>query len=1115
MKKILLTLVCFLSVFGVSAREETFQPEKIQDGVILHCFVWPLRDIINELPAIADAGFTAVQISPMQAPNVAGQPWYYTYGPCDYRFYESVLGSRADLTELCEKAASYGIKIIMDVAANHIIHDGEDPWRAPGQTADPWWREEGRAIMDQGDVKWDSRWSFTHQNIFGFEVVTSREDVQQRMREYLADLRSMGVAGIRWDSAKHIAVPSEGDNFWAAVLDGSGLWHYAEILYGIDYADKLIKEYGDLLSMTDVGFDGKSPENPYHAYNIPRQRCVFWAESHDTFSNDQTGSQRISQNDIDRRWALVASRKGASALYFSRPGLLPKDDIKLAVKGSNHFTAPEVREVNIFHNIMGNEPEDFYNSGNVAAVYRRKGVVIVTETPGTVEIPCKNLLTGLTYSDQITGNGFQIVGDKLVGEVGASRIAVVYDGSQAKAPLASVSIAPLTRAFTSETATFTLFPSYCGSATYSIDGKPAVTITEPTKITIGEGVDYDCDITIKWQAGEGEQQNTGEFVITKADPKPTYVFMRSDRDWDDLKAYTFIYDYDTNNGQWPGEEMTYDPDMTIRGKTGWWKANVPDYLKIDGMAMVSTSGTYRYPADGVPGIPLDRKSMTFEYEAGKWTVTQIDDEDILEGDKFNEITDGLPSSSWGKLRRFMASCKALDGTFTIDVLLPEDYDPQLDGGYPVIYANDGQNLFDDAIAFGGKSWNVDAALGTLSDKALVRDAIIVGIHNRSTLRPSDYIPEKVCTEHIAAADQQDSGMWSLTDGIFNSDEYTAFLAGTVKRNIDRLFNTASDRANTFTMGSSMGALAALYAVCEYPDVFGGAACLSTHWIGDFNYSNTIFPEAMASYLSANLPSPADHKLYLDRGTADLDAAYEPWETQMRSLIREKGYNESDGSLSTFTDEGASHNEYYWARRVDRPLYYFLALPGTVYNPGTPEEEEFHVVFCDSRYTWAAPAAFTWTGTTGILQLGNWPGTKMTATTYLGEPAWEIRFRHSTAPSNIIFNDGRATGAVQTKDLPFLNHYVYTFDGPVSPFSSVGITAGDTSDIEVSIEGSEIVIRSATATDMLLSSIDGRCRVIPVHPGENRYAAPEPGIFIVAIPGHPTRKLAVRRTHAHR
>lgn len=1109
MKKLLLPLACAVMALSSAGNSTpSYIPENIQDGVILHCFVWPLRDVIDELPNIANAGFTAVQISPMQAPNVAGQPWYYTYGPIDYAFYEGALGTRADLIELCEKADNYGIKIIMDVCANHMMADGANKWRAPEQYTVDWWRTDGRAISEQGEVRWDSRWSMTQQNIFGMEVATSRSDVQQRMRDYLADLYSMGVRGIRWDSAKHIAVPSEGDNFWPSVIKDCGMWTYAEILGDINYAPELMGEYIDLMSVTDITFNGWDSKSWQYSGKMPRTRSVYWSESHDTFSNGQDDSQKTPQHDIDRRWALVSSRKGASALYFSRPELLPKDDIKLAVKGSTHFTAPEVSEVNKFHNFMGAEPEEFYIYSGVAAVYRRKGVVIVTEKPGKVEIPVKNLITGLHYTDHVGGTEFTISGDKMVGEVGESCIAVVYDASELTAPAAAVSIWPETMSFTTQTATYTLTPAYCTKATVRINGANPIEISEPTKFTIGEDTDFEKDIKIEWQGGEGDRAASGEYVITKIDPNPTYVFLRSDADWSRLKAYTFIYDSTGLIGAWPGIEMTFNPDITIDGKSDWWVCEIPEKYKLTGMAMVSTSGKYRYPDNGEPGIPVEGKSIAFEYISGEWQTSLLNHSDISGLDSFIEVTGDLPKATWGKVHRFNTHSPQLDANFIVDVLLPEGYDPNREEGYPVVYANDGQGLYDGSFAHTGHSWNLDVTLEKLAKKELIYEPIIVGINNRGTLRPSDYIPEKPCTEYIPEQQRQASGMWTITNNTMNADEYIEFIATTLKSHIDRTFNTAPDRTHTFVMGSSMGALSALYAMCEYPDVFGGAACLSTHWIGDFNYDNTLFPEAMLGYLKDHLPSAENHKLYLDRGTIDLDAAYAPWEPKAHALAQEKGYNISDGSLLTHTDEGASHNEIAWAARVDRPLYFLLGRPNTEYEPDLVETEEYHVMFRDNRYPWATPTVFTWSEKTGVLHLGNWPGRRMTQVYYDSQYIWEIKFTHSDAPTHIIFNDGNATGAVQTADLPFHNNYVYSFDGPVSPLTSSIEEATSDSDISVEVAAGEIIIDAATPMLMTISSVAGHSETVKLSSGKNRIPVGTSGIYILHGDGFTARKVAV-------
>lgn len=607
---------------GAQEKSANYLPPTIQDGVILHCFAWPLRDVIEELPAIAEAGFCAVQLSPMQAPNVAGQPWYYTYGPCDYRFYESVIGTRADLIELCAKAEELGIKIVMDIAANHLIHDKEDAMRAPLQYTDPWWFEDDRCVrlQDQGNITWDSRWSFTHQNIFGNEIKTDRADVQQRMREYLDDLWAMGVRGIRWDSCKHIGVPSEGDDFWKGVLEGRDeLWTYGEILGGIDYAPELLPEYAEYMSMTDAYTDHHGQYNALHWQNIPRTRCVFWAESHDMFSNDETGTRALSQEDIDRTWALAAARQGATALYFSRPSGRSKNEIKLAVKGSTNFKNPEVAEVNKFHNLMGNLPEDYAAAEGYTAIYRQKGVVIVADREGEISVPVRNLMSGQNYVDHISGSTFTITGDKLVGTVGPKRIAVVYD-PDIERPRPYMEFSPGISVFSDESVTLLLTTHSTDKGSYSVNGAPRINFTRSTHVTVGEGLPNGSEITIDWTAGDGDQAVSGSYILTKREKIDTYVYLRSDVDFSSLNVNCFIYGADgSNNAGWPGLPMDFDASLSINGKSGWWTYSVPQEFTYGGYAMVNTSGSYRFPADGVPGIPLEGKSLAFEYNGGKWT----------------------------------------------------------------------------------------------------------------------------------------------------------------------------------------------------------------------------------------------------------------------------------------------------------------------------------------------------------------------------------------------------------------------------------------------------------------------------------------------------------------
>ena len=113
----------------------------------------------------------------------------------------------------------------------------------------------------------------------------------------------------------------------------------------------------------------------------------------------------------------------------------------------------------------------------------------------------------------------------------------------------------------------------------------------------------------------------------------------------------------------------------------------------------------------------------------------------------------------------------------------------------------------------------------------------------------------------------------------NSDNYLKFIVKELKPFVDKNFSVSSDKANTFIAGSSMGGLISLYAICEYPDVFEGAACLSTHWPGVFNADHNPIPKAFMDYLKKHLPDPKTHKIYFDYGDQTLDAMYGPFQNR--------------------------------------------------------------------------------------------------------------------------------------------------------------------------------------------------------------------------------------------
>ena len=255
----------------------------------------------------------------------------------------------------------------------------------------------------------------------------------------------------------------------------------------------------------------------------------------------------------------------------------------------------------------------------------------------------------------------------------------------------------------------------------------------------------------------------------------------------------------------------------------------------------------------------------------------------------------------------------------VDVWVPEGYG----GGerYDVIYMQDGQMLFDPSAAWNGKSWDAGRTLSRLIKSGQVHGTLIVGIWNGGAHRHAEYFPGKMLK--LIPQPQRSHFIESALAGKSRSDDYLRFLVEELKPYIDGHFATRPEKAHTFVMGSSMGALISIYAICEYPEVFGGAAGLSTHWIGSFE-ANAWAPLAAINYLSGHLPDPKDHRLYMDHGTVGLDALYGVAQAVIDQVVLDRGYTAANWSSRQF--EGAGHSEDDWARRFDIPVQFLENTP---------------------------------------------------------------------------------------------------------------------------------------------------------------------------------------------
>ena len=260
----------------------------------------------------------------------------------------------------------------------------------------------------------------------------------------------------------------------------------------------------------------------------------------------------------------------------------------------------------------------------------------------------------------------------------------------------------------------------------------------------------------------------------------------------------------------------------------------------------------------------------------------------------------------------------------IDIWLPEGYpDSSL---YPVLYMHDGQMLFDSSITWNHQAWDVDDVTSGLMSENKIRKCIVVGIWSDGTTRHADYFPEQPFNsldkkdKDTVTAQLQRSGR-TINQFKPQSENYLKFIVKELMPYMRKNYAIAKGKQNTFIAGSSMGGLISLYAICCYPNVFGGAACLSTHWTGTFTDVNNPIPNSFLHYMRRHLPDPQSHILYFDCGDQTLDALYPSIQQKADKILVEKGYNETN--WKTVYVPGADHSEKSWKKRLDIPLTFLL------------------------------------------------------------------------------------------------------------------------------------------------------------------------------------------------
>jgi len=641
--------------------------DNVKDGAILHAFCWSFNTIKQNMADIAEAGYTTVQTSPANACNDShpqmklftdedgnGGCWWWHYQPTDWTIGNYQLGTEDDYKAMCAEADKYGVKIITDVIPNHTTPDrsrvAQSLYDAAGGK-DALYHANGFNAITQ----WGNRKECTTGMMGGLpDVDTENTGFQEYYIKYCNQLIADGCDGFRYDTAKHIGVPSDpkddkntrGKNdFWPVAVgqqavdgtstklsDPSKLFIYGEVLQGDNVPTE---EYAKYIDQTASSYGGKLRgaigSNNFEVGNISDwchsnpDKIVTWVESHDTYCNDHE-SGWMSDWQIRACWAIITARKQGTPLFMSRPdgsngssGNYWGNNV-LGAKGNNQFKDPEVVACNHFRNAMVGESEYMSNptgSSSLLVIERgTKGAVIINLGSQVSNVKLSKMADG-TYTEEVSGSTVQVSGGTLNFDVKGGSIAVVYDASATASKSAKISASKATGSTFTSPFDLTLSVRNAESATYKTSDGQEGSISSSTKVTIGEKAEVGDTVTVTVTAkGTDGETVTETYKYTMADAPsfPTDATFMIVAKKSDFSSAPFLYIYEDKkalNGDWPGAKMEdFNDDYYIFHTTKFSKGTV--ILSCDG---------WRSTPDQQPGIDV---SGLVEFDKSSSSFSKVD-----------------------------------------------------------------------------------------------------------------------------------------------------------------------------------------------------------------------------------------------------------------------------------------------------------------------------------------------------------------------------------------------------------------------------------------------------------------------------------------------------------
>lgn len=600
--------------------------DNMQDASILHCWNWSYETIEKNLELIARCGYSAIQTSPATQPKdytyegvvgmEVGYPgkagsgnWWKLYQPvtesvCDNG--QTWLGTKDELKSLCAKAEQYGIKVIVDVVANHMgnIKGWQNSLSDVSPQVGTYWNPEMLTdesywhINDYQTWMSDSRLHFTQGTMGMPDLNTADKRVQGYISDLLVELIDCGVDGFRFDAAKHIETPDDdpafASDFWPTVLNtaeshykaktGEDLYVYGEILntVGDNFS---INSYTKYMSVTDNSAGNHLLES-YRNNNVgclnmdyPSEVSVLWAESHDTYMNES--SRYASDKSIVRTWAMVGNKDNAASLFFVRP-YYSKDTLNNDQDGSFNdnldktvaaaimgecetyvWASNEVAAINHFNNRMSGCSDNMGTDGNVAYCVRGEGIILVNFSgPGYISMSAHGVPDG-TYTDEVSRNTFTVQNGNVSGEITSEYgIAVIYKDPMPNPdwnyPVKIKSSVADGTVFYTDSIEVEITAQYANSAKYWASTGESGTFTDSTTVTLGKGIEAGESVTLTVEGTNEQGTEKESYTFTKDEYDLTdCIFFKNTKDWSTVTAYLWNDTGATvvNNAGWPGETM--------------------------------------------------------------------------------------------------------------------------------------------------------------------------------------------------------------------------------------------------------------------------------------------------------------------------------------------------------------------------------------------------------------------------------------------------------------------------------------------------------------------------------------------------------------------------------